>query len=97
MWGDLHFYGKAGVNFYTHPKTITSMWKEDDAVYDSKVLQLLRWCLSTHWLPTLAVQGTVLESYHFLSDKPAGCKGKLRRWRWCAHAQEDLTARRGSR
>ena len=40
MWGDLHFYGKAGVNFYTHPKTITSMWKEDDSVYDSKVLQL---------------------------------------------------------
>ena len=37
MWGDLHFYGKAGVNFYTHPKTITSMWKEDDSVYDSKV------------------------------------------------------------
>lgn len=27
-WGDLHFYGKEGLNFYTHPKTITSMWRK---------------------------------------------------------------------
>ena len=27
--GDLNFYGKASVNFYTQMKTITSRWKED--------------------------------------------------------------------
>jgi malonate-semialdehyde dehydrogenase (acetylating)/methylmalonate-semialdehyde dehydrogenase len=26
MLGDLHFYGKAGINFFTRPKTITSNW-----------------------------------------------------------------------
>ena len=26
MLGDLHFYGKAGVTFFTRPKTITSNW-----------------------------------------------------------------------
>ncbi|MEW5301309.1 MAG: hypothetical protein WDW36_004174 [Sanguina aurantia] len=29
--GDLHMYGKAGVQFYTQPKTITSKWAADDA------------------------------------------------------------------
>eukprot|EP01027_Heterolobosea_sp_BB2_P027817 GEZU01043463.1.p1 GENE.GEZU01043463.1~~GEZU01043463.1.p1 ORF type:complete len:220 (-),score=107.86 GEZU01043463.1:137-796(-) len=29
--GDLHFYGKMGVNFYTQTKTITSLWRDDDA------------------------------------------------------------------
>eukprot|EP00286_Rhodomonas_abbreviata_P028121 CAMPEP_0181312576 /NCGR_PEP_ID=MMETSP1101-20121128/13772_1 /TAXON_ID=46948 /ORGANISM="Rhodomonas abbreviata, Strain Caron Lab Isolate" /LENGTH=543 /DNA_ID=CAMNT_0023419439 /DNA_START=18 /DNA_END=1649 /DNA_ORIENTATION=- len=29
MLGDLHFYGKAGINFYTRPKTITSHWSVD--------------------------------------------------------------------
>lgn len=33
--GDLNFYGKAGVNFYTQIKTITQQWKE--AVGGSKV------------------------------------------------------------
>jgi len=30
--GDLNFYGKAGVNFYTQLKTVTSAWREDDHV-----------------------------------------------------------------
>lgn len=30
--GDLNFYGKAGVNFYTQLKTVTSAWREDDYV-----------------------------------------------------------------
>jgi malonate-semialdehyde dehydrogenase (acetylating) / methylmalonate-semialdehyde dehydrogenase len=29
--GDVNFYGKQGVNFYTQVKTITSLWKRDDA------------------------------------------------------------------
>jgi len=29
--GDLNFYGKAGVQFYTQLKTITSLWRETDA------------------------------------------------------------------
>ena len=28
--GDLHMYGKAGVQFYTQPKTITSKWSPED-------------------------------------------------------------------
>ena len=28
--GDLHMYGKAGVQFYTQPKTITAKWNPDD-------------------------------------------------------------------
>jgi malonate-semialdehyde dehydrogenase (acetylating)/methylmalonate-semialdehyde dehydrogenase len=28
--GDINFYGKAGVHFYTQLKTITSLWREDD-------------------------------------------------------------------
>lgn len=28
--GDLHFYGKMGVQFYTQTKTITSLWKESE-------------------------------------------------------------------
>lgn len=28
--GDLNFYGRAGFNFYTQIKTVTSMWKEPD-------------------------------------------------------------------
>lgn len=34
MWGNLNFYGKAGVQFFTQWKTITARWKEDtDAAY----------------------------------------------------------------
>ncbi|KXS15529.1 mitochondrial methylmalonate-semialdehyde dehydrogenase [Gonapodya prolifera JEL478] len=31
MWGDLNFYGKAGVQFYTKLKTVTSLWRAEDA------------------------------------------------------------------
>lgn len=34
FWGDLHFYGKQGINFYTQTKTVTSMWRRGEA--DSK-------------------------------------------------------------
>lgn len=27
-----YFYGKAGLNFYTQLKTITTLWREDDSV-----------------------------------------------------------------
>lgn len=30
--GDLNFYGKAGVHFYTQWKTITARWKSDEDV-----------------------------------------------------------------
>jgi malonate-semialdehyde dehydrogenase (acetylating)/methylmalonate-semialdehyde dehydrogenase len=29
--GDTHFYGKQGINFYTQTKTITQLWRGDDA------------------------------------------------------------------
>lgn len=29
--GDSHFYGKQGINFYTETKTVTSLWRADDA------------------------------------------------------------------
>lgn len=29
--GDLNFYGKAGLHFYTQLKTVTALWKSDDA------------------------------------------------------------------
>lgn len=30
FWGDLHMYGKMGVQFYTRAQTVTSVWHEDD-------------------------------------------------------------------
>jgi len=30
MRGDLHFYGKEGVQFFTQQKTVTAFWKEED-------------------------------------------------------------------
>jgi len=30
--GDIPFYGKSGINFYTQNKTITSLWKAEDAL-----------------------------------------------------------------
>jgi len=30
--GDISFYGKNGINFYTQNKTITTLWKAEDAV-----------------------------------------------------------------
>ncbi len=29
--GDLHMYGRAGVQFYTQPKTVTAKWADDGA------------------------------------------------------------------
>merc|ERR1712110_1082640 len=29
--GDSHFYGKQGIHFFTQTKTVTSLWKEEDA------------------------------------------------------------------
>jgi len=29
--GDAHFYGKQGISFYTETKTVTSLWRADDA------------------------------------------------------------------
>lgn len=37
FWGDLHFYGKQGLNFYLETKTITSMWKKGAEVARSSV------------------------------------------------------------
>lgn len=37
FWGDLHFYGKQGLNFYLETKTITSMWKKGVEVAKSSV------------------------------------------------------------
>jgi len=34
--GDLNFYGKAGVNFFTQVKTVTQLWREDDASSEAK-------------------------------------------------------------
>jgi len=34
--GDQNFYGKAGINFYTQLKTVTQMWREDDASKEAK-------------------------------------------------------------
>jgi malonate-semialdehyde dehydrogenase (acetylating)/methylmalonate-semialdehyde dehydrogenase len=29
FYGDINFYGKNGINFFTQPKTIISRWKEE--------------------------------------------------------------------
>ncbi len=29
--GDLNFYGKSGIQFYTQYKTVTSLWRAEDA------------------------------------------------------------------
>ena len=34
--GDSHFYGKQGIHFFTQTKTVTSLWKAEDASSDSK-------------------------------------------------------------
>ena len=30
--GDLHFYGRNGVQFFTRTKTVTSVWRDDETV-----------------------------------------------------------------
>ncbi|KAF2899525.1 hypothetical protein ILUMI_06660 [Ignelater luminosus] len=37
FWGDLHFYGKQGLNFYTQTKTVTSLWRKGQVVSKSSV------------------------------------------------------------
>jgi malonate-semialdehyde dehydrogenase (acetylating)/methylmalonate-semialdehyde dehydrogenase len=32
MWTDTNFYGKGGLNFFTQLKTVTSLWKHEDAI-----------------------------------------------------------------
>jgi len=39
--GDLHFYGKQGISFYTQVKTITSNWQFDPASLGSTVMPTL--------------------------------------------------------
>jgi len=34
--GDSNFYGKAGVNFFTQLKTVTQLWREDDASIETR-------------------------------------------------------------
>lgn len=34
--GDVGFYGKAGIEFYTQRKTVTALWKEDDAALSER-------------------------------------------------------------
>lgn len=34
--GDLNFYGKAGINFFTQLKTVTQHWRSEDSVIDTK-------------------------------------------------------------
>ncbi|XP_014237581.1 probable methylmalonate-semialdehyde dehydrogenase [acylating], mitochondrial [Trichogramma pretiosum] len=31
FFGDNHFYGKQGINFYTQPKTVTQLWRAEDS------------------------------------------------------------------
>ena len=34
------FYGKPGINFYTQTKTVTSLWKSEDAVVGEKSVNM---------------------------------------------------------
>lgn len=34
--GDTNFYGKAGVNFFTQLKTVTQLWRAEDATPEAK-------------------------------------------------------------
>lgn len=36
FWGDLHMYGKMGVQFYTRAQTVTSVWHEEDVDQSTK-------------------------------------------------------------
>ncbi|EPZ36308.1 hypothetical protein ROZALSC1DRAFT_30021 [Rozella allomycis CSF55] len=38
--GDINFYGKSGVNFYTQIKTITSQWKVEDSSHTKSALHM---------------------------------------------------------
>lgn len=38
--GDINFYGKGGINFYTQNKTVTSLWRAEDAVGNRATLTM---------------------------------------------------------
>ena len=38
--GDVNFYGKAGVSFYTQIKTITSLWKKEDVEHSTAAVNM---------------------------------------------------------
>lgn len=38
--GDLNFYGKSGVQFYTQYKTVTTLWRSEDAVSVSAAVNM---------------------------------------------------------
>jgi malonate-semialdehyde dehydrogenase (acetylating) / methylmalonate-semialdehyde dehydrogenase len=38
--GASHFYGKSGINFYTQWKTVTSLWKGEDAGPSKKMVAM---------------------------------------------------------
>merc|ERR1712086_24602 len=42
FWGDLHMYGKMGVQFYTRAQTVTAVWHEDDESRDKKHTSMAR-------------------------------------------------------
>ena len=39
--GDLNFYGKAGINFYTQIKTVTALWDYNEKTHYSTVMPTL--------------------------------------------------------
>lgn len=41
--GDVNFYGKSGVRFFTQLKTITAKWKEDDTTKLSTSFPTYKW------------------------------------------------------
>lgn len=42
FWGDLHMYGKMGVQFYTRAQTVTSVWHESDEAKDKQHTSMAR-------------------------------------------------------
>ncbi len=38
--GDLNFYGKSGVQFYTQTKTVTQLWRSEDATNQTATVNM---------------------------------------------------------
>lgn len=38
--GDLHFYGKQGIKFYTQTKTVTQLWREGDVSHTKSAVAM---------------------------------------------------------
>ena len=38
--GDINFYGKSGVQFYTQLKTVTTYWKDEDAKHEKAAVNM---------------------------------------------------------